>query len=142
MTSTPKTIKYTTDIGTFNMLPGNPFRASFVRDFIIDMGLSTISGIGAAFIITEGYTYDFTPDGDSDLATYFNERGRSLPERFELFGWVDADRIDIIFGAYTATRDNLAQEPSPENDDEKEAKKNRLKASSEQPSEVSIATEG
>lgn len=142
MSFTPKTIKYTTDLGTFHMLPGNPFRASMVRDFIIDMGLPTNMGIGAAFLIIEGYAYDFIPEGESDLAAYFNERARSLPERFELFGFViDQDRIDMIFNAYTATRDNINQEEVPQTDDEKTAKKNGSKTSLEKQSTVSTVAE-
>lgn len=140
MTFKPQTIDFKSDIGIFHMLPGNPFRANLIRTFISDLGLPTDRGMGAAFIIVEGYTYGFTALGNSDLATYFTERKGSLEERFELFGWVDTDRIDNIFDAFSASRDN-PHKAAPQNDEEKEAKKNGTSAPSGKPLIANVAKE-
>lgn len=141
MTFKPQTINYTSDIGIFHMLPGNPFGSSLYRDFIANQGLPTDRGVGAAFIIIEGYTYEFTPDNDSDIAQYFKHRSGSVADRFNLFCLaVDIDRIDIIFDAFSASRNNPHKDV-PKDEEAIEAKKNGSKSPSKTPSTANAAKE-
>ena len=135
----PKTIEYKSDIGTFHMLAGTPFRVNLVSSSL-DAAIRD-SSMAQSFIILEGYMYEFTPDGDSDLADYIEQRASlSLKERFELFGlMVSFDRNDLFWDAYNATRDNAHQELPDE--DEVEAKKNGSKQSSKKPSKAKSTAE-
>ena len=125
MSFRPKTNSFKSDIGTFHMLLGTPFKANLV---LAQIGLDDMNtSMGQCFSILESYLYEFEPDGDSDVADYIRNRANlSIRDRWELFGYVDFDNEVLLLDAYLATRDNSHQEIITP--DETDAKKKRLES--------------
>lgn len=120
------------------MLLGVPMRVNLCSEAVTNNG-SSGTALSRAFIIIEGYVYDFTPDGGSDISEYFKERNGvvGLQARFDLFGvMVDWERLEVIEEAYYKTRDDSHKLPSITDSDEKKDESKVLKVPSKEQSKV------